>query len=64
MLEGLKDKIELYPRLIELLLSIRNRFRKEKDYESADFIRDLLLEQRISIDDQGLDKSTYRLEVK
>ena len=64
MLEGLKNKSDLYPRLIELLLGIRNRFRREKDYESADFIRNLLLEQRITIDDQGLDKSTFRVEVK
>ncbi len=64
MLEGLKDSSELYPRLIELLLGIRNIFRKEKDYEFADFIRTRLGEQKIVIDDEGLDKSTYRVEVE
>lgn len=64
ILEGLKKKSELYPRVVELLLTIRNRFRKEKKYEFADYIRDRLLECKITIDDQGLDKSTFRMDVE
>ncbi len=37
--------------LIELLLDIRNRMRKEKNYEIADMIRDSLAEMGIKIED-------------
>ncbi len=50
--------------VIELLLRIRNRFRKEKNYELADFIRKKLLESNIIVDDQSIDVSTYRVETK
>lgn len=64
ILEGLRKKSELNPRLIGLLLDIRNRFRKESNYGFADYIRNRLLEHEIIVDDQGLDKSTYHVEVK
>jgi cysteinyl-tRNA synthetase len=60
----IKDTSELYPRVVNVLLDIRNIFRKEKNYEFADYIRMRLLEQNIVIDDQGIDKSTFRVEVR
>ncbi len=50
--------------LINLLLRIRNRLRREREFGLADGIRDRLAEKGIIIDDQGNDKSTYRLEIK
>jgi cysteinyl-tRNA synthetase len=52
------------PVVINLLLRVRNKLRKEKDYEFADYIRNRLLEQHIVIDDQSIDTSSYRLEVQ
>jgi cysteinyl-tRNA synthetase len=46
------------------LLDVRNKLRKEKNYELADYIRKRLLENNILIDDQSIDVSTYRLEAK
>jgi cysteinyl-tRNA synthetase len=55
---------ELYPKIIALLLYVRNVLRKEKNYELADYIRKRLLENNIIIDDQSIDASTFRLEAK
>lgn len=53
---------DVRPVVIDLLLNVRNKLRKQKDYEFADYIRNRLLEQHIIIDDQGVDVSTYRIE--
>ena len=45
--------------VIDLLLNIRNRLRKEKDYELADYIRKELLDNNIIVDDKA-DGSTFR----
>jgi cysteinyl-tRNA synthetase len=55
---------QLYAGVVNVLLDLRNRFRKEKNYEFADYIREKLLKDNIVIDDQGIDKSTFRTEVK
>ena len=47
------------PIVIDLLLDIRNKLRKEKNYELADYIRERLQENNIIVDDQG-DGSTFR----
>ncbi len=47
------------PIVIDLLLDIRNRLRKEKNYKLADYIRKRLQENNIIVDDQG-DGSTFR----
>lgn len=47
------------PIVIDLLLNIRNRLRKEKDYELADYIRKRLQENNIIVDDK-VDGSTFR----
>jgi len=47
------------PIVIGLLLNIRNRLRKEKDYELADYIRKRLQENNIIVDDK-VDGSTFR----
>jgi cysteinyl-tRNA synthetase len=60
------DKIktidDVFPAVIGILMNIRNRFRKEKNYDFADFIRKRLLTHRVQIQDKGVDVSTYRLE--
>jgi len=61
---GISNVNELYPKVIAVLLHVRNIFRKEKNYELADHIRKRLLENNIIIDDQSIDVSTYRLEAK
>jgi cysteinyl-tRNA synthetase len=50
--------------VINVLLRVRNRCRKEKNYKLADLIRDKLLEINIIVDDQSIDVSTYRVETK
>jgi cysteinyl-tRNA synthetase len=55
---------ELFPRIINLLMDVRNIFRKEKNYEFADYIRNKLMEKNIIIEDQGIEQSSFRLEVK
>ncbi|KPK64021.1 hypothetical protein AMJ83_04170 [candidate division WOR_3 bacterium SM23_42] len=60
----MKDVRELSNRIIGLLLDIRNRFRKEKKYDFADYIRQRLMDNGIVIDDESIDKSTFRLEAK
>jgi cysteinyl-tRNA synthetase len=61
---GIRNANELYPKIIALLLDVRNKLRKEKDYELADYIRKRLLENNILIDDQGIDMSTFRMGVR
>jgi cysteinyl-tRNA synthetase len=61
---GIRNVNELYPKIIALLLYVRNVLRKEKNYELADYIRKRLLENNIIIDDQSIDASTFRLEAK
>ena len=46
---------------IELLIEVRNRARKNKDFEYSDEIRNKLLEIGISLSDDG-DKTTYSIE--
>ena len=45
--------------VIDLLLAIRNKLRKEKNYELADYIRQRLLDNNIIVDDQS-DGSIFR----
>ena len=61
--EHMKHANDLYPMVINLLLGIRYRLRKEKNYDFADYIRKRLLESNIMVDDQE-SVSTYRIEVK
>jgi cysteinyl-tRNA synthetase len=61
---SIKDVNELYPKIIALLLDVRNELRKEKNYELADYIRKRLLENNILIDDQSIDVSTFRMEAE
>jgi cysteinyl-tRNA synthetase len=60
----IKHTDQWYTGVVNVLLDLRNRFRKEKNYEFADYIRERLLENNIIIDDQGIDKSTFRTEVR
>ena len=46
---------------IELLIEVRNRARKNKDFEYSDEIRNKLFEIGISLSDDG-DKTTYSIE--
>ena len=46
---------------IELLIEVRNRARKNKDFEYSDEIRNKLFEIGISLNDDG-DKTTYSIE--
>ena len=46
---------------IELLIDVRNRARKNKDFEYSDEIRNKLFEIGISLNDDG-DKTTYSIE--
>lgn len=62
-LESIKSSNEFFPNIVNVLLGIRNRLRKEKDYELADFIRERLAQKGIQIFDKG-DTSTFRVEVK
>jgi cysteinyl-tRNA synthetase len=75
LLEGIEDELlkmpkvirnisDVFPNMVGLLLHIRNKLRKEKDYAFADQIRQRLAANCIIVDDQGADKSTYRLEAK
>ncbi|HEC78422.1 MAG TPA: cysteine--tRNA ligase, partial [candidate division WOR-3 bacterium] len=54
----------VFPMVVNLLLKIRNIFRKEKKYEFADYIRKRLAEHHIQIQDKGMEITTYRLEAK
>ena len=53
---------DVFPFFVDFLLKVRNRLRKEKKYEVADFIRDELGAHGIQIHDKGPDMSIYRLE--
>ena len=61
---SIRNTEQLFTGALNVLLDLRNRFRKEKNYEFADYIRERLLKHNIVIDDQGIDKSTFRMEVK
>ena len=61
--ESIKSSNEFFPNIVNVLLNLRNRLRKEKDYELADFIRERLAQKNIQIFDKG-DKSTFRVEAK
>jgi cysteinyl-tRNA synthetase len=62
MLDNTKDVTDIFPLLVNLLLRTRNRLRKDKNYEFADYIRKRLIESGIQIYDKGIDASTYRVE--
>jgi cysteinyl-tRNA synthetase len=63
--EKIKNPQDLFVSIVNLLLNMRNRLRKEKNYAVADDIRKRLqTDLRISIDDQEVDLSTFRREVK
>lgn len=61
---SIKDESEFFPMMINLLLRIRNRLRKEKNFEFADYIRKRLAEHRIHVYDGETGESTYRVELK
>jgi cysteinyl-tRNA synthetase len=60
---GIRDASELYHRMIVLVMHVRDRLRKEKRYELADDVKQVLLRNHILIDD-GPDSSTYRVDTK
>ena len=62
-LESMKSSNEFFPSIVNVLLGIRNRLRKEKEYGLADFIRERLAQKGIHILDKG-DVSTFRVEAK
>ena len=45
--DGLADKA------MQVLIQVRQHLRKKKDFESADLIRDLLREQKITLEDRA-----------
>jgi len=61
-LHSFKNLEDVFPAFVNLLLDIRNRLRKEKNYELADFIRDELGAHGIQIHDKSIDASIYRVE--
>uniref|UniRef100_A0A7C6EJ17 Cysteine--tRNA ligase n=1 Tax=candidate division WOR-3 bacterium TaxID=2052148 RepID=A0A7C6EJ17_UNCW3 len=61
--EARKKNDDLSPRLIDIILRIRNQLRKNKQFELSDEIRNKMIELGIIIDDTK-DGSTYRWEVK
>jgi len=58
-----KKTDEISPKLLEMIIEIRNQLRKKKEYELSDEIRYKLKELGIIIDDKR-DSSIYRWEVK
>ncbi len=60
---NMREKDDGFEIVMAALLNIRNKMRKEKDYEFADYIRKRLQELNIHIKDKDLDTSTYRVEV-
>ncbi len=64
IMDKIKNVNDVFPAITSLLLDIRNRFRKEKNYESADYIRKRLIEIGIQIFDKEANVSTYRVEIK
>jgi|UniRef100_A0A7V3RHE3 cysteinyl-tRNA synthetase len=54
---------DISPKLIKLLLDVRNKLRQNRQYELSDEIRNRLNDLGIIVDDKK-DKSTYRWEVK
>lgn len=59
-----KDENEFFPMMINLLLRIRDRLRREENYELADYIRKRLLQERILVYDKKAGTSTYRMEAR
>ncbi len=52
--EGSRARYEKEPdasELVELLLAIRGRFKAEKQYDQADWVRDRLMDQNVIIED-------------
>ncbi len=64
MFDDIKKVEDVFPGIVNLLLRIRQRLRKEGNYEFADRIRKLLAERNITFQDLSDGTSTYRLEVK
>ncbi|MEO0142144.1 MAG: cysteine--tRNA ligase [candidate division WOR-3 bacterium] len=58
-----KRTTDVSPKLVEIIVDVRNQLRKKKDYELSDGIRKKLNELGIIIDDTK-DSSIYRWEVK
>ena len=48
---GVSQTIDTIDEGIDLLLELRNRYRSEKQFESADIIRDRLTDLNIALDD-------------
>ncbi len=61
--EEKRETDDLLPKLLEIILHLRNQLRKNKQYEMADEIRKKLNDLGIIIND-NLNESTYRREVK
>lgn len=61
--EEKKETDDLSPKLLEIILHLRNQLRKNKQYEIADELRKKLNDLGIIIND-NLNESTYRREVK
>ena len=59
-----EENMELTKKLIELLLKIRNEARSEKNFKSADEIRDELSALGIEINDNKDGTSSYKIENK
>ncbi len=64
MIDDIKSIEDTFPGIVNLLLRIRQRLRREGNYESADHIRKLLAARGITLQDLSDGTSTYRLEVK
>jgi len=64
MFDDIKSIEDVFPGIVNLLLRIRQRLRREGNYEFADRIRKLLAERNITFQDLSDGTSTYRLEVK
>ncbi len=64
MFDDIRGIEDICPVMINLLLRIRQRLRKDGNYEFADHIRKLLAERGITFQDLSDGTSTYRLEVR
>ncbi len=64
MFDDIKGIDDVFPGIINLLLRIRQRLRREGNYEFADYIRKLLAERHITFQDLSDGTSTYRLEAE
>jgi cysteinyl-tRNA synthetase len=59
---NMKGGEDAFDMIMSMLLGIRNRMRREKNYAFADYIRSRLSELNIQIHDKDPETSTYRLE--